>query len=68
MTKLYSLAVNRQEVCRVEIEAPAWLPVTPRVPKEWLRGVVTKALHRYFSESSLYLDCHDRSTRSTIFN
>lgn len=65
--KLYSLAVNQQEICSVEIESPAWLPVRPRVPKVWLASIVAQAWRRCFLPP-VYLECHDRSTSSATLN
>jgi len=49
--KLYSLAVNAREICAVEVETPAWLPVRPQVPDTWLASLVTRALSFHFAAS-----------------
>ena len=64
---LYSLDVNGRTVCEVEIEAPAWLPVRPRVPKVWLSSVISRAFDRYFLPQPPYLG-YDRSTGCTFLN
>jgi hypothetical protein len=46
---LYSLSANDKPVCEVEMDAPDWLPVRPRLNGVWLRGIVSQALRRYFS-------------------
>jgi hypothetical protein len=46
---LYSLKVDEEPVCEVEMEAPEWLPVRPRLNTGWLKTTVAKALHNYFS-------------------
>ncbi len=48
--KLYSLAVNGETICEVTAETVPWLP-KPTLNKEWLRGVVSLALRRYFTRS-----------------
>ena len=62
--KLYSLSINEREVCSVEVETPAWLPVRPVVPQTWLTSVVSRALDYYFHTEPSYLGWHDRSTSS----
>jgi len=49
LMKLYSLTAGNRTICEVEIDAPAWLPVRPRVPKVWLSSVIARALGHYFS-------------------
>lgn len=66
--KLCSLVVNGREICEVEVETPAWLPVRPTVPKHWLRTILARALRPYFPPQPSYLECHDRSTGSAILN
>ena len=48
---LYSLSANGKPVCVVQIEHPAWLPIKPKPPMSWLRGVVTSALRAYLSRA-----------------
>lgn len=48
MTKLYSLAINNQTILEIETEAPAWLPVKPRINRRWLRSALKTALIGYF--------------------
>lgn len=63
----YSLAVNGTEVCTVVVDAPAWLPVAPRLPKVWLTAFTSRALRRWFCNDPAYLRC-DRSPSSLSLN
>lgn len=40
----YSLKVGDEQVAEVTVEAPSWLPVRPKVNKQFLRSVATEAL------------------------
>lgn len=51
--RLYSLNVNGQPVCEVEMDSPEWMPVRPRLNGVWLRSLVSQALRRYFSANKV---------------
>jgi len=57
MTRLYTLAVNDQEVLAVDMNVPEWLPVKPKLNRAWLRNIVRNALAHVFQPASAYLNC-----------
>jgi hypothetical protein len=64
--KVYSLALNGKPICEVEMEAPSWLPVRPRVNKAWLTALAAQALRELFP-TQVYLK-RDTKASSTVFN
>lgn len=42
--RAYTLAVNGKTVAAVDVPHYPWLPVRPSVPRQWLVGVVQRAL------------------------
>lgn len=51
MTRLYSFAVNGENLVEVDMDVPKWFPVRPRINRNWLRYIVAQALRRYFTRS-----------------
>ena len=48
--KVYALYDGTEPVCEVEVETVPWLPVKPRIHREWLKLIIEAALRRYFCE------------------
>jgi len=48
MTRVYTLALNGENVLEIDVESPAWLPVEPRLNRRWLKSLVITALAKCF--------------------
>ncbi len=42
----YSLRVNGRKVAEIAVETPAWLPVKPKINKDFVKGLVRQAMEK----------------------
>jgi hypothetical protein len=47
IVKLASFAVNERAILEVTAEVPAWLPIRPRLDRQWLRQALARALRSH---------------------
>ena len=50
--KLCCLQANGKLLCEVTADIPTWLPVRPKLNREWLRSVLVQSIRECFSARS----------------